>query len=239
MPNGVKKIAYAASFGTDKGLYSDKMISECRKLIDLFDLVTVRETSGQALVENMFAKSTNVVVDPTLLHGKNVYIDVAYEVPCSNKGNIFCYVLDRTAEISELIYNTEKKLGRESFEVMPKSFDENFSVSDHDYVFPGIERWIAAFRDADYIITDSFHGCVFSIIFNKPFVAIGNLERGISRFESLLQQFNLADRLVTSKIECLSNILTRTIDWKSVNQIRDELYSKSMDSLITGLKIER
>lgn len=59
-----------------------------------------------------------------------------------------------------------------------------------------IEDWLKAFRDADFIITDSFHGCVFSILFEKNFITVGNAQRGLSRFESLLNMFALSNRLV-------------------------------------------
>ena len=61
-----------------------------------------------------------------------------------------------------------------------------------------VEQWLCGFRDAKMIVTDSFYGCVFSIIFHKPFIAIANSERGMTRFISLLQLFNLDNRLVFS-----------------------------------------
>ncbi|MFA0657107.1 polysaccharide pyruvyl transferase family protein [Vibrio sp. 10N.222.49.C12] len=239
VPDDVIRIAYAPSFGTDKVLYSERMITECKKLIDRLDLVTVREISGKSLLKKMFNINADVVVDPTLLHKKDMYTDLVHDVPCQNKGDIFCYVLDRTEDISNQICNAEKGLGKKSFEIMPKTFDEKFNTSDITYKFPPIESWVAAFRDSDYIITDSFHGCVFSIIFNKPFVAIGNHERGMSRFESLLKQFGLEDRLVVSKTDSLSHVLTRSINWTSVNAKRDELCLNSLDLLLEGLKVER
>ena len=63
---------------------------------------------------------------------------------------------------------------------------------------PQVEQWLAAFRDAEFVITDSFHACVFSIIFHKPFIVIGNKQRGYARFLSLLQAFGLQRNLITS-----------------------------------------
>lgn len=72
-------------------------------------------------------------------------------------------------------------------------------------VLPSVENWLASFRDADFVVTDSFHACVFSILFNKPFVVIANKERGLSRFTSLLSQFNLQSHLLFSPSDYNSN----------------------------------
>lgn len=70
---------------------------------------------------------------------------------------------------------------------MPKrSFSEPGRKDINDCVFPPVEEWIRGFIDAEFVITDSFHGTVFSILFNKPFIAIANKSRGIARFNSIL-----------------------------------------------------
>ena len=61
---------------------------------------------------------------------------------------------------------------------------------------PAVEQWLRGFMDARYVVVDSFHGCVFSILFNKPFIAIANSGRGETRFTSLLKTFGLSSRLI-------------------------------------------
>ena len=70
------------------------------------------------------------------------------------------------------------------------------------------ETWLRGFYDADYVITDSFHACVFAILFKKQFLVVGNKKRGMSRFESLLKQFGLEGRLVDEyvNIETIDDI---------------------------------
>lgn len=97
---------------------------------------------------------------------------------------------------------------------------------------PSIENWLASFDQAKYVITDSFHGSVFSIIFNKPFITIGNKERGMSRFNSLLKQFNLEDRLlVDEQLDCITDP-----NWVKVNNILNEWRKKSVFFLQNSLK---
>jgi exopolysaccharide biosynthesis predicted pyruvyltransferase EpsI len=73
-------------------------------------------------------------------------------------------------------------------------FKENAKASQ-----PPLEKWVRGFMDADFVVTDSFHACIFSIIFNKPFVVVGNAKRGMSRFESLLSMFSLQDHLLLNE----------------------------------------
>lgn len=72
------------------------------------------------------------------------------------------------------------------------------------------------FRDADFVITDSFHGTVFSIIFNKSFISIGNKDRGMSRFNSLLSIYELGNRLID--VEEDKYLFDQNIDWSIVNE---------------------
>ena len=88
--------------------------------------------------------------------------------------------------------------------------------------------------DAKMVFTDSFHGCVFSIIFNKPFWVIGNTERGNARFDSLLKIFNLQDRLI-SPDDINKTDLTLPINWEKVNSIKKEWQEKSFNFLKNNL----
>ncbi|WP_346992891.1 polysaccharide pyruvyl transferase family protein [Alteromonas gracilis] len=87
----------------------------------------------------------------------------------------------------------------------------------------------------DYVVTDSFHGCVFSIIFNKPFIAVGNVSRGLARFNSLLSMFNLEKRLVDSELNIDKEILVSEIDWNQINIKRSELIKEASSFLQTYL----
>ena len=87
-----------------------------------------------------------------------------------------CYVLDKTPEKTQIINQVKDKTGLDLLEVMP---EEVFNKNTKDItkcVYPSVCKWLAGFRDASFVITDSFHGTVFSIIFNKPFICIANRE---------------------------------------------------------------
>jgi hypothetical protein len=97
---------------------------------------------------------------------------------------------------------------------------------------PPIEEWLSAFRDCDFVVTDSFHGTVFSIIYNKQFFVLGNPERGQSRFETLLGHFGLENRLIYNVD---SPINLPTINFSNVNKILEEKRQLSCDFLSNSL----
>lgn len=193
----IKRIAYAASFGTDKWEYTLGQTEKCRNLVKIFDAVSVREASGVRLCKEHFGVEARHVLDPTMLLDKEDYIRLI-EVAGTpkSKGALLNYILDETPEKHELIEWVAKENGLVPFRV--NSRVEDHTVPLEERIQPPVEQWLRGFYDAEFVITDSFHACVFSILFNKPFVVIGNKERGMARFESLLSIFGLENRLITN-----------------------------------------
>lgn len=227
-----KKIAYAASFGVDEWEFSPELTAIAKQNISKFDLVTVREDSGINLCKTYLSANAEHVLDPTLLLRKDDYIHLICESDAqASKGDLMTYVLDQSPEKQQIIDAVAVKFGLKAFKVMPnKVFGcKHKPANIEDYVYPSVEQWIRGFLDAKFVVTDSFHGTVFSIIFNKPFIAIGNKGRGLSRFTSLLKLFNLENRLIYT-IEDLDYALKRKIDYSLVNTILEEkrLYSQTI-----------
>jgi len=217
-----KRIAYAASFGVDTREYTAVQTKTYAALAQKFDLITVREKSGVNLVRKYLKSKAQQVLDPTMLLSKSDYEELLNNPTVKIKesdGQLFCYVLDPSNEMTNTINSCSKTLGYKEFFCNRKQELTDSANSDNidEYVIPAIEQWIKSFADADMVITDSFHGCVFSIIFNKPFWVITNYDRGIARFTSLLDTFGLKDRIVNLD----SNInWQKPIDWERINKIR-------------------
>ena len=102
-------------------------------------------------------------------------------------------------------------------------------------VQPPVENWLRAFHDARFVITDSFHACVFSILFQKPFIVYGNKSRGLTRFHSLLSTFGLESRLVTDSTQA-TQAINEPIVWERVYTIKHEWQEKSMQFLKDNLQ---
>lgn len=234
----IKKISYAASFGTDKWEFSEIETLECKKLIRQFDSISVREYSGIDLCKDYLDATAQIVLDPTLLLKKEDYISVidASGIDLKSVNGVFTYILDKTDNKNKIIKKTCLLLNLPVFSNQP---EEVYGVSNSneikDYIYPSVEGWLNAFLKADFIIADSFHGIVFSIIFNKNFIAIGNKERGLSRFKSLLKLFNLEDRLVEEEGELPENLLFDKIDYEKVNKVLEGLRIESIHFLKNNL----
>ena len=236
----VKRIAYAASFGTDQWEFTQEETLICSPLAQKFDFVSVREDSGVNLCKDHLGVAAIHVLDPTLLLTKEDYILlIEAEKEPKAQGTLFNYILDPDTVKSAFINRVAKERGLKSFQVLPKCQTETRTKEDvkkriEDCVFPGVTKWLRAFMNAEMTIVDSFHGMVFSIIFNKPFWAIGNVSRGMSRFTSLLKMFHLEDRLLDA--DHLDDVdFSKPIDWTMVNGILEEKRRESKGLLLAQL----
>lgn len=192
----VKRISYAASFGTDEWEYTSEQTERVRDLIHRFNAVSVREHSGEELCSEHLGVKAEHVLDPTMLLKKDEYISAfRLEQEPRSEGGLMAYLLDCTDGKEDLVNKIAKDKNLTPFTVGAKIDDGNAPVEER--VQPRLQQWLRGFYDAEFIVTDSFHACVFSILFGKPFIAVGNAERGLSRFESLLGLFGLSGNLIS------------------------------------------
>lgn len=238
--NRIKKISYAASFGIDSWNYPEHITKKVNGLIQKFNYVSVREDSGVKLCRNKLSINSTHVVDPTLLLKREEYLDLIDKNNDDNTGKILTYILDDSDFKDDFILKAKKHLKKDVFKAQPefKSRKSLFDRQLQSYIYPSIEDWIKSFHDASFIVTDSFHGTVFAIIFNKPFVSIVNKKRGASRFDSLLRKLNLMDRMVGEDVIIRKDLFENQIDYIKVNNILDEWVAYSYNELKTAL-VER
>jgi hypothetical protein len=229
--SGIKKIAYAASFGVDTWEYSEAQTERCKELAKDFNNISVREKSGVKLCNEYLGAEAVQVLDPTMLLTKEDYLSIIDYSNVPKREGLFTYLLDDNKKKRNLVKEVEVALQIKEFKNQPKAFRGNKSTDIYDYIVPSVEGWIKAFDQADFVITDSFHGTVFSIIFNKPFLAIVNEQKGASRFISLLESLGLEDRLVNEDCIVEQTIFGKKIDYKSVNTKLNVLRNEGFDFL--------
>lgn len=226
----IKKIAYAASFGTENWEFTEEQTAACSLLIKQFDLVSVREDSGIELCRKYLKTEAVHVLDPTMLLERGDYIDLINEENTpKSEGNLFVYILDNDSKKQDFVKRIEKESGLVPFSIMPT--EEELEAGS---LYPGVTTWLRGFMDAKFVITDSFHGCIFSIIFNKPFIAIGNMERGQARFNSLFRLTQLEERLIDIN-NLTTDCLKRPVDWVKVNSIIGNMKRVSAALLLESL----
>ncbi|MBR5569240.1 MAG: polysaccharide pyruvyl transferase family protein [Bacteroidales bacterium] len=224
----VIRIAYAASFGTDQLEYSYEQLDRCSKLLESFNAVSIREDSGVKVCSEWFDCDRAVqVLDPVLLADPAIYKDILEKVEAHPaKGKMLTYILDSSREKDSVIDFIERVSGLSKADVSVRPYDKSKPIAER--VVPSLEEWLAAFADAEFVVTDSFHGCVLSILMHKRFVAVGNSRRGLSRMSSLLEMFGLDQRLVHGiDPEDDGEFFLAEPDWSGVDRILGEQREKS------------
>ena len=146
------------------------------------------------------------------------------------------YVIDPTFDKRSILEMVGELLGVNIFTIKPELSVAQVHARDFERCcFPAVECWLQAFRDASFVVTDSYHGTIFSILFNKPFISVGNRVRGLSRFESLLSQFGLLDRLVENKMGITPKLINNQINWDAVNEKRRAIAKEGQEFLKSHL----
>ncbi len=228
----IKRIAYAASLGVDQWEYSKEQTQNCRKYAQCFNAISVREKSAVGLLEDNFAVKSEFVLDPTMLLSIDKYKDLLKNIQLkTHKNGLLNYILDNDNRKRDIVNGFAKAKSLEAFSVTNTMVESSALIEER--IMPSVEAWLKGFYDAEFVVTDSFHACVFSILFRKPFVAIGNAERGMGRFRSLLETFGLENHLISSEDD---------IDYSCDYSILDSAYvrlealkEKSFDFLLNAL----
>lgn len=219
----IKRISYGASLAIDKWTFNERETREIHELLGLFHDISVREIQGVELLRQNVNITAKWVLDPTMLLQKKDYLDLISSVEHNKDNFIFAYILDQQTEKKRFINDLSKKMELKVFYLDDKATDPHSSI----------EKWLSYFRDAEFIVTDSFHGTVFSIIFEKQFVCFENKHRGNSRIDSLKIITGLSDRFMHPYDVCPNNI----IDYSDVSTKINEIRKTSMAYLINNMKI--
>lgn len=197
----VRRVSYAASFGLDNlSEYNELQIKKCASLLKKFDAVSVREDTAVKLCKDYCGVDAVQMLDPTLLLTAEDYMSIIRPnfLSSMDDGTMLVYILDKTDEKIALLNQIAKEKKLKPFWLdSPEDCDENNNIIMRAKM--SVEQWLFFFFQADFVLTDSYHGCIFSIIFHKQFLALGNLDRGLCRFKSLFNQLSLNDRLILSK----------------------------------------
>lgn len=214
---GKKKIlSYAASFGTS--VYSGSIENEKAKmLLDRFDMISVREKEGVDICRDEFGKTALQILDPVLMLNSDEYSKIieSEDIAPLNYNYVGCIFLGAESRRSVLKDPT----------VIPdiKSKYKLVNVVRHSNgVLRSIPEYLSLIKNSKYILTNSFHGLVLSIIFKKPFITVVNLDP--SRQLSLLKMLNIdSSRLVNNLSSITLKALEAPIDYNQVDLLLNEL----------------
>ncbi len=223
----VLRTTYAASFGMSEWEDSEWMnFEDAKQLLGRFDFISIRETSGVSLLRDKFGiKDVTQVVDPVLLFRR--YDELTGSM--TQDDELVLYKLVNSADY----YEHARQLGN-LLHCPLRSIGSIRKIKGVRCAYPeSIEGWMRRIASARYVITDSFHGTVLSLLYGRQFiVCVGNPKR-ITRIQSLLVQVGLKDRLFfdTDSVEKMASQLNSPINYNVVYQKLKSLRIQSFEYL--------
>lgn len=205
----VRRVSYASSFGTDQWMYPE-LQDEIKILLSQFDFISCREVSGVYLLKNTFGIDASLVLDPTLLFSD--YSELFGAI--TPQKTLVYYPL---AVESELVDYSEKLAKR--LNLRPVNNKKcSYIIKPIVWNRIGIEQWVKNIAEAEFVITRSFHGLAFSIIYQKNFAILASRNNRGTRIINLLNLLGLSDRLYTSVEEMdIAEPWNKPINYKLVN----------------------
>lgn len=220
-PKDKLKISYAPSFGVT--VLDDKYKVKYKDWLQGIDLVSVRESEGKAIIKDITGEDVKVTVDPTLLLEKKDWEKIS--IPYINKRPyILCYHMPGDKIVNKTISKIAKKIAeKNNWDVISVGQKEYMKlIPGNKKIFDaGPDEYLGLFQNAAFVLTNSFHGTVFSITFNKPFYVPINYslpaEKSLSsRISSLLRMLNIENRLIAANEEFNINKIEE-ISYNEVN----------------------
>lgn len=213
------RIAYAASFGraTTDGFTRD-LVQRTLPLAKRLDFVSVREESGIAIARELWGINAVRMIDPTMLILPEYYEDY-FDIPSTTKQEyIASYILDPTPMSTSITTQASQKLSRPVYSLNTPSPTTvaDYKKDPDSFRKLSVHEWLRGLSLSTAVVTDSFHGVVFSLLFNKPFLVVVNTTRGATRFDTVLKLFGLQDRAVITE-DAVSSQISQPIDWDRVN----------------------
>lgn len=229
VPEGKKKTSYAPSIGVNQIPEEKKTLM--KKWLTNFEQISCREKNGCELLENILNTKVEEVLDPTFLISESEWNAVSIERTIKEKYMI-CYFLGNNSNNIENAEKIAKLLGLKTYYIY--TYDSKIN-KNLNYLFDvGPAEFLGLIRNADFVCTDSFHGSVFSIIFNKQFCSFTKRkdkgESDNNRIYKLLDLFNIKERYISQDKEIVKFDICN-IDYKKVNSILEKERIKSENYL--------
>lgn len=237
-----RKIAYASSFGNSSHMYHGEYLQRSKAYLQRFDAISVREDSGLKLLHDTFGiDDATHLLDPVFLCDEEFWEELSEkeEVRLPREPYLLSYILNPTEEKQTAIAATAEQRGLRHIIYI---FDAGLTcppLLKHDKIsiqcLQGVSvyQWLSLIKNASHVITDSFHGCCFAVIFKKQFHAIGNTWRGLDRFLSLVRMLDIPEVLTSEDNPEFKS--TSLIDYTKLGLKLRELRRVSVDWLSAAL----
>ena len=237
--DNINKISYATSFGISK--FPDKYTDEYKKFLSRINHLSVREESGKKICDE-YGITSKVVCDPTILLTKDEWEQEAVQERIIPDKYILCYFLGSNIEHRKFAEKLKKKTGYKIVSLnhadeYVKYSDTFADITPYDI---GPREWINLIKNAEYVCTDSFHGTVFSLLFNKTFFDFrryseSNKMSTNSRIDSLLDLAGVDKNRILTGNEDVDTVIKYKINYSKVNKNIDKIRQESKKWLLSSI----
>lgn len=242
VPDDVNKVAYATSFGVST--LPRQQAKAAKIFLNRLNHIFVRETSGQRLIKELTGKDVQTVCDPTLLFDAEEWNVIAPQQRRIKEKYALCYFLGNNPAHRRWAKQLANATGCKIAQLM--HLDEYIKSDEGMTDYPLYEinppDFVGLIRDAEYVLTDSFHCTVFSSLFRKQFFSFRryNNDSAVStnsRLYSLLEMLGMSDRLLTGN-EAIETSLSLSIDFDKVHERIAKLRAASISLLQKALSAQ-
>lgn len=239
------KISYATSFGKMKYGGSEKDRELTIKNLERFSALSVRDDFSKEILEYDFHIPATRVLDPVFLCDRSVYENLLVELPEEYQGDfIFAYILDPNKVIGRVIQNIAEKTDMRVVIVLDLGGNKEEQIKKLELSNPNVavwnkptaEQWLTCIKKSRFVLTDSYHGTIFSTIFRKPFVVKKNLNRGTRRFDDLIHTLSLENYMVKNAVELGKKFDELGLDHQIDYEVVEKLLAKERDRSYQWLK---
>lgn len=229
-----KKISYAASFGPLKIDWRKYGETTYASMLSEYSAISTRETGSADNVEKLLGKRPEVHVDPTFLLTKEEWRNIQSDVNHKNGKYILLYCLEPSYEQMRMANLISKKLNLPILVLRYNNKNDWFNIFDHKYD-AGPKDFLSYIDNAAMILSSSFHGTAFSLIYHKPFFVFNGMSD--NRISSILTRTGLTDRSINS-VSDVDNVKIRPLDDELVEKFISEERERSAQFLnkVIGFK---
>lgn len=220
-----KRIAFSASFGVEKEQFlnesTENDLEIMKEALSAFDYISVREKSGVEICKDVFGIDAEWIIDPVFILKKDKYKKLAEKSTKNYSDKIVSYMLRPKSNY----VNAYKYLSKKYNTKVEKTAYANITVED----------WFNSIINCKFLITDSFHGVCFAIIFNKPFICIVDKNHGRTRIDSILEMLNIENHSIENINDvCIKECIFKP-DYEKVNNKIEQEATKGMNALVNAL----
>lgn len=222
VPDRIKRYAFAASLGTIE--LNEESKNLLRNGLEHFSEVTVRENSAVSLIKDITSVPVNTVLDPTFLYDTGYWSVIAKE-PEVDENYIFVYMLRPEPVTLSAALALADKTGYKVYLFSNRLINDSRVKNITD---AGLEEFLGYIKNADYVVTNSFHGTAFSIQFKKQFLSIAISGSGM-RVTDFLELIGAQDRIITSADQI--DMINDEIDWSHIEDVIQAERKRSIEYL--------